>query len=464
MALASTYLRHPRQPVTENLQRRISFEDRRAIADENNPTRSLALKLGLLFTFIELTRFHELITMVVHVNLYLLYVVSIPAYAALIAAGGLQRTWQSPQSRYWIGVGLWMMISVPFSYWIMFSLGVVRDYFRTEIVVLFMLAGLVLTWTEVERLMKVLAWAAVVNILVGRLFQHDLDGRLDLSGGSLADPNDYAAILILMLPFLLLVVITPGRKLLAKAMAALFIAAGLYLILSTGSRGALVGLMVGLSYCLWRANMIQRIASVAAAGILGVSLMAVLPATTKERLATTFTDSAATDASVRESAIGSKEARTYLLKRSIAVAFEHPLLGVGLGQFQNYEGVTAREAGRQGNWHETHNTYTQIASEAGIPGFLLLAGGVIATFRLLSRTYRKAREMPATLQNEKICRTCFAVMLSLLSFSVTVFFLSMAYRCYLPALTGMTIAIARAAEREWTAASKPEPAPSVRFA
>jgi O-antigen ligase len=192
----------------------------------------------------------------------------------------------------------------------------------------------------------------------------------------------------------------------------------------------------------------QKVVAIAALAVLGVGLVAVLPSETRARLATTFSDSAATD-SIRESALGSKEARTYLLKKSVEAAVTHPIVGVGLEQFQNYEGVTARAAGQRGNWHETHNTYTQIASEAGIPGLIFLLGGIISTVRLLHRTYRKARQMASTPVNQKIRRTCFAVMLSLLSFSVAAFFLSMAYRCYLPAMTGIVIAVARAAEREW---------------
>jgi len=347
----------------------------------------------------------------------------------------------------------------------MYSFGVARNYFQTEIVVLFMIAAFVLTWSELERLMNVMAWAAVVNILAGRLFQGDLAGRLELSGGSLSDPNDYAALLILMLPYLLLVVIRPGGKMVAKVISAAFVCFGLYLILSTGSRGGMIGLIVAFLYVLWRASMVQRFMVAVAGLILFSALVLVLPSATTARLATTFSDTAADKDDIADSALGSKEARTYLLRRSIAVAFEHPLLGVGLGQFQNYEGVTARAAGYRGSWHETHNTYTQIASEAGIPGFLFLFGGVVSMIRLLQRTYKKARQMPPTIENVKISRTCFAIMLSVVAFSVTIFFLSMAYRCYLPALAGIAIATARAAEREWLAAeTQPLTAAASRYA
>ena len=409
----------------------------------------MGLNLALFFTFVQLTKFHELLTMTLHVNIFLLYIIGVPSYMLLIAAGGLQRTWRSPQSRYWVGMALWMGVSVPFSAWIMMSLATFRGYIQTEIVGLFMVAGFVVTWREVERLMTVLALSAVVNIVAGRLFQQDVGDRFALSSGTLSDPNDFAAVLILLLPFLLLIVITPGRNVIVKVLSAGFIVAGLYLVLSTGSRGGSVALMAGLAYALWRVNVMQKMVAITVLAVLGVGLFAVLPYSTRERLATTFSDSAATDVMTRKTAIGSKEARAYLLRRSIEAALTHPIVGVGLEQFQNYEGVTARALGQRGNWHETHNTYTQIASEAGIPGFIFLFGGIISTVRLVRRTYRKARQMPATPMNQKIRRTCFAVMLSLLSFCTAAFFLSMAYRCYLPAMTGVAIAVARAAEREW---------------
>jgi hypothetical protein len=78
----------------------------------------------------------------------------------------------------------------------------------------------------------------------------------------------------------------------------------------------------------------------------------------------------------------------------------------------------------------------------------------LGTFRVLGKIYRKARGNP---RYQEIALATFCAMVSLLGGCVATFFLSMAYRFYFPALTGLAIAVAAAAEREF--ARDPGPAP-----
>jgi O-antigen ligase len=61
------------------------------------------------------------------------------------------------------------------------------------------------------------------------------------------------------------------------------------------------------------------------------------------------------------SAYGSSQQRQQLFWRSIDITEEHPLFGVGPGNF----------AQLSGSWHETHNTFTQLSSEGGLPTLIL---------------------------------------------------------------------------------------------
>jgi O-antigen ligase len=62
-----------------------------------------------------------------------------------------------------------------------------------------------------------------------------------------------------------------------------------------------------------------------------------------------------------ESATGSAQERQELLIKSLKVTAEHPLFGIGPGNF----------AIISGHWRVTHNTYTQLSSEGGIPALIL---------------------------------------------------------------------------------------------
>src|SRR5208282_4132573 len=62
-----------------------------------------------------------------------------------------------------------------------------------------------------------------------------------------------------------------------------------------------------------------------------------------------------------QSASASQVQRKALLIKSLVVTAQHPLFGVGAGNFQVVSGM----------WHETHNSYTQMSSEAGLPALIL---------------------------------------------------------------------------------------------
>ena len=72
---------------------------------------------------------------------------------------------------------------------------------------------------------------------------------------------------------------------------------------------------------------------------------------------------------------GSLDARRELLTESIRVTMHHPLFGVGPGNFQAYTQ----------SWHVTHNTYTELSSETGLPGLGLFLAILLLTFRSLKQ-------------------------------------------------------------------------------
>jgi O-antigen ligase len=72
---------------------------------------------------------------------------------------------------------------------------------------------------------------------------------------------------------------------------------------------------------------------------------------------------------------GSIEARQMLLRKSVVVALTHPLFGVGPGCF------TLLDVG----WAVAHNTYTELAAEAGIPALVLFLMAIGAAFKNITQ-------------------------------------------------------------------------------
>ena len=91
-------------------------------------------------------------------------------------------------------------------------------------------------------------------------------------------------------------------------------------------------------------------------------------------------------------------------------------------------------------WHETHNSYTQISSECGIPAFLFYMAALVLTFKVFNRG-RKSRD-------PNIAEISSVLSLMLVSFGVCMFFLAQGYGFGFPVMGGLAIAIDRALKQE----------------
>jgi O-antigen ligase len=83
---------------------------------------------------------------------------------------------------------------------------------------------------------------------------------------------------------------------------------------------------------------------------------------------------------------GSREARRNVMQEGIDAFLEHPLTGVGVGQFKNYNPPERKE-----RWIETHNVLIQVASETGIFGLLAFSFLILAAAAAAVTTQRRVR-------------------------------------------------------------------------
>jgi hypothetical protein len=416
-------------------------------AEQQDVGRRFGFGICLAFVFVRFTSLHEVLYFKLGFNTYLLYVLGVLVGGTLVMSGGIRRTLQWKPARCWTLFGVWLALTVPFSFWPGGSLTIVQTYWRTELLVLFSIAGLVWTWDEVWRLLSVLAVAALTTIVLAKSFESSTMDRITLAFGNLSDSNDLAAHLIFMTPLLMMVVLTPKRNFMLRFTALFAGIYGLYIVLSTGSRGALIGLMAMLVAVIWMIPARLKLPVGLAIVLTGAALIVALPSTVAGRFGTIvgMTD----DSDEVSKAEGSTDSRTYLLKKSLLYTFRNPIFGVGPGEFADYEAADARKSQRRGVWHDTHNAYTQVSSEAGAPALLLVLSAIFGTFRLLRKTAGRAKLQPDTLTNRRIRLAAACLTTSLVGFGTSIFFLSLGYRYYMPAFAGLAIALHRAAEMEW---------------
>jgi O-antigen ligase len=421
-------------------------------ADRNNPLRKKLFYFALAAIFIRFSVIHEALAVALNLNLYLLYFVMPPTILGFIVTGGIRRTLQARSGKLWLAFLSWLFISTVFSSWRGGSAAEVLAYAKAELVMLFAIAGLVVTWQECKLTMYVLGLAAFVDLGVAKVFMRQDENRVDLAmgGSTIGNANDLAAHLILMLGFMVFILIAPKIPTLFRMIAVPALGYGLFVIVSTGSRGALVALGVSVLFCLAMGSSKVRIAVVAAVPVTAGLIFVLLPQSTLTRLSTLTSSQPVTgrDATLIAEAEGSTEVRQELLRKSIQYTFQHPLFGVGPDQFATYEGAESRQAGHLGMWHQTHNMFTQISSECGIPALIFFVGAIFSGVHLAFKTLRQARINP---MNADIAAAAFSLLLGIIGFLVAATFLNLGYRFYEPAFCGLCIVVSSAAQHEMAA-------------
>lgn len=211
---------------------------------------------------------------------------------------------------------------------------------------------------------------ALVAVWKGRLLAGRLEGVLN---GVYTNPNEMALAIVISLP-LCLALLFLTKSVIWKAAWALAILVMTYAVFLTGSRGGFISLCVAGAVCLWEFGIRgRRRYLISLTILLGMFLWYSSSGMLGARLKGTF-DPQENIAS----AYGSSQQRQELFWRSIELTKEHPLFGVGPGNFQVISG----------SWHVTHNTFTEVSSEGGVPAFilfLLILGSGFKNLRAIKR-------------------------------------------------------------------------------
>ena len=238
--------------------------------------------------------------------------------------------------------------------------------------------------------------------------------------GLFGNSNDLAMHLVTMVPLAVgFAFASKGmRKLVYLAFAVAFTAA----VVVTFSRGGFLGLFVALVVMVRKIGRQNKFLST---GALVVALLAVLvlaPGGYTGRISTIFNSDA--------DATGSSSQRTEILKRSIWVTLRYPLFGVGVGNF-HYKSV-----------HElvTHNAYTEVSSEMGIPALVIYIMLMVYPLRRLREIEKETTDLP---EKRKLHYWSIGIQASIIAYMVSSFFGAVAYQWYIYYIVGYAVALRR---------------------
>jgi O-antigen ligase len=245
--------------------------------------------------------------------------------------------------------------------------------------------------------------------------------------GIFGNTNDMALHVVTLLPIAIALLFgTRGmiRKLLCGACAALMVAA----IVLSYSRGAFLGMIVILIFMAIKLGPRHRVEIIIAVLVLAGAVLLLAPDNYGGRLLSIFMPSLDPG--------GSSDNRRGELIRSLHIALRHPLLGIGMGNYQSemsYKGLV------------THNSYTQVAAEMGATALVFYTLFIVKPLRRLGQIVRETFETRA---GSDYYYLAVGLQASLLAYMVSSFFLSVAYVWYVYYLVGFSVCLRRLYEAE----------------
>jgi O-antigen ligase len=238
-------------------------------------------------------------------------------------------------------------------------------------------------------------------------------------GGIFENPNDLALHLVTFLPIVIALLLA-SSNILAQLFYVLVSLVMLGATVVTFSRSGFVGLLFVVGAFTWKLRRRNKApVGLVAIPVILLFLLAVAPSSYRDRIATTGDASA--------------EARTGELKRSIYLSLTHPIFGLGMDNFVLFSNTE----------HATHNAYTQVSSEIGIPA-------AITYILFLVAAYKRLRRIPHPKDVEEKYRLvpylAVGLQASLIGYMATSFFASVAFLWYVYYLVAYGICLSRFSE------------------
>jgi putative inorganic carbon (hco3(-)) transporter len=309
-------------------------------------------------------------------------IVAITTMVALVFSREEKRIPWSATTALWVMLIVWMNITTVFA---LNPVAAHAEWLRTMKVHLLTLVTLVLM-TDRSRI-EALVWVIALSIgyygIKGGLFSLLTGGQYRVwgpDGTLIGGNNELALALVMILPLMRYLQLTARHR---YVRIGLIVAMGLtaLAILTTFSRGALLGASVMGMFLWWKAKR-GKLAMLMALLVLVPAILAFMPETWYERMSTITTYQQDT------SAMGRINAWWF----AYHVAEDHPIVGGGFDVFSpQWFRVYAPDPN---DWHDAHSIYFEVLAEHGFVGLALFLALGASTFLAARRIERRAAAAP----------------------------------------------------------------------
>jgi O-antigen ligase len=410
-----------------------------ALSAQRSPHR-LATAVMLVYLFLVMSRGVEGLAVALGVNLHLTMILMIVLMVSAILTGGLLSALKTPVVIMFTALTCWLMVAISTSRWRGGSFRTITGIWLISYACLLLVPSLISSLDQCRKACYALAFSLIPILGATVLFRAQVEGRDQTFFGTLGNPNELAFYLLLMIPFAVFVISSESVFSWKTIVCALAILLSLIKTLKTGSRSGMLAVSVCFVIVLLSGNMRTRFKMFVFAVLIAAISLPFVSGSVLRRYATVFNGTSYDTAmsSDEMSAVDSTRARKMLLGESIRVMWEHPVFGVGPGVFSAALAGEQKQRGELQTWHEAHNSFTQLGSEAGFPALIIF---IFLVFYCLKRTasiYRRARGDPNQIA---ICRMAASLFMALVIFVISATFGTYSYTIEFPILAGLIQAL-----------------------
>ncbi|MDP9160326.1 MAG: O-antigen ligase family protein [Acidobacteriota bacterium] len=281
---------------------------------------------------------------------------------------------------------LHLLLTIPFASWRGGAFDAVINKFSKGVIISLLIVFVVTSVKELRRLLYIQCASISSVVLLSIIAHHSEGGRLmGIQKGILENPNDLAINAAINFP-LCLAFMLAARGGARRAFWGIGLVSMMYAVVATYSRSGLIAMVISCLICLWEFGLKgRRPLFLVAAGLVALAGIGVMVGTRNYLIRIESMWEGNIKGSLDR---GSLDARQELLKTSLKLMVQHPVFGIGPGNFPLFSP----------GWGVAHNTYTEIGAEAGIPALLLF----LLFLALSVRKVKRVRKLPGYKENPDI--------------------------------------------------------------
>jgi len=385
-----------------------------------------------LFFFLISPELNDLSQHFFQVNAYVSWVSQVLLVIAFIASGSTGRGLQLPIGKMWAIFTFLLALTVLFSTWRSESLSMMMNYVPRCTLFFFAICAFVVDIATLRLFLLAEIFKGLLILVICLTMGGDAGGRFAIPESSFyGGANDLALGLATSAGFFFYWVVQ--KNIIKMLLGTCALIASLYFLLKTSSRGAFLAISVMLLCTfIFSARYRFRLLPIM---LFTPLLLLLMPSGVVHRLTFVSLDSKHAAATTEEdvASLASQQEREELFRRSVAMMFQHPLLGVGVGEFGDAVYRDDMEKGQHSPSLGTHNSYTQIGSECGIPALIVYVAILAMAIRLSYRIFKRSNTDP---RFEELANASICFMASIVGYSVGTAFYHVAYSGAFPLLTG----------------------------